>query len=82
VAIRASGNVSSITDQGVGDYTINITTALTDINYSIVGFAGDNGRIITGRGIAFTTSAIRIGCFVATSQAQEDQSVICAAIFR
>jgi hypothetical protein len=36
VAIRASGNVSSITDNGVGDYTVNFTTALPDVNYSIV----------------------------------------------
>ena len=34
VAIRASGNVSSITDNGVGDFTINFTTALPDANYS------------------------------------------------
>ena len=36
VAIRASGNVTSITDNGTGDYTINFTTAMTDANYSIV----------------------------------------------
>lgn len=35
VAIRASFNVSSITDNGVGDYTINFTNALPDANYSI-----------------------------------------------
>jgi hypothetical protein len=34
VAIRASYNVSSITDNGVGDYTVNFTTALADANYS------------------------------------------------
>ncbi len=34
VAIRESGNVSSITDNGTGDYTINFTTAMTDVNYS------------------------------------------------
>ena len=34
VAIRASGNVSSITDNGVGDYTVNFTTAMADTNYS------------------------------------------------
>ena len=34
VAIRASGNVSSITDNGTGDYTINFTTAITDVNYA------------------------------------------------
>jgi hypothetical protein len=34
VAIRASGNVSSITDNGVGMYTVNFTTAMPDENYS------------------------------------------------
>ena len=36
VAIRASGNVSSITDNGTGDYTVNFTTAMPDINYTTV----------------------------------------------
>ena len=36
VAIRASGNVSSITDNGTGDYTVNFTTAMPDANYSPV----------------------------------------------
>ena len=35
VAIRASGNVSSITDNGVGDYTVNFATAMPDANYSV-----------------------------------------------
>ena len=35
VAIRASGNVSSITDNGVGNYTINFTTAMQDANYAV-----------------------------------------------
>jgi len=34
VAIRASGNVSSITDNGTGDYTVNFTTAMPDTNYT------------------------------------------------
>lgn len=37
VAIRASGNVSSITDNGVGDYTVNFTTAMPDANYCVAG---------------------------------------------
>jgi hypothetical protein len=41
VAIRASGNISSITDNGTGDYTINFTTALPDGNYSVVGSTGN-----------------------------------------
>jgi hypothetical protein len=36
VAIRASGNVSSITDNGAGDYTVNFTTAMPDANYAAV----------------------------------------------
>jgi hypothetical protein len=35
VAVRASGNVSSITDNGTGDYTVNFTTAMPDANYSV-----------------------------------------------
>jgi len=35
VAIRASGNVSSITDNGTGDYQVNFTTAMPDANYSV-----------------------------------------------
>jgi hypothetical protein len=37
VAIRASFNVSSITDQGTGRYRVNLTNALTDANYVTVG---------------------------------------------
>jgi hypothetical protein len=37
VAIRASFNVSSITDNGAGDYTVNFTTAMPDANYSMSG---------------------------------------------
>jgi len=35
VAIRASGNVSSITDNGTGDYTVNFATAMADANYCV-----------------------------------------------
>ena len=35
VAIRGSGNVSSITDNGTGDYTVNLTTAMPDTNYAV-----------------------------------------------
>jgi hypothetical protein len=34
IAIRGSGNVSSITDNGTGDYTVNFTTAMPDANYA------------------------------------------------
>ena len=36
VAIRASGNVSSITDNGTGDYNVNFATAMPNTNYCVV----------------------------------------------
>ena len=37
VAIRQSGNVSGITDNTTGDYTVNFTTAMTDASYTMAG---------------------------------------------
>jgi hypothetical protein len=42
VAIRASYNVSSITDNGAGDYTVNFTTAMPNANYSVAGTSSAN----------------------------------------
>jgi hypothetical protein len=39
VAIRASGNVSSITDNGAGYFTVNFTTSMPDTNYALIGYA-------------------------------------------
>jgi hypothetical protein len=66
VSIRASGNVSSITDHGVGNYTVNFTTAMADVNYSaqlttFFSSAGSEGEIICQSYVtAPTTSAFRI----------------------
>ena len=46
VAIRASGNVSSITDNGVGDYTVNFTTSMPDANYSFSASQGKLGQAV------------------------------------
>ncbi len=43
VAIRRSFNVSSITDNGTGDYTVNFTTAMVDANYAVSGAIGQTG---------------------------------------
>lgn len=48
-SIRASGNVSSITDTGVGIYTINFTTAMPDANYAVV--SSVEPYIYTGYGV-------------------------------
>lgn len=36
VSIRGSGNVSSITDLGLGQYTVNYTSSIVDRNYAVV----------------------------------------------
>lgn len=46
VAIRASGNVSSITDNGVGDYTANFANAMPDANYAANGLTQNTGSSI------------------------------------
>lgn len=83
VAIRASGNVSSITDNGVSDYTINFTTTMQDANYSAcisgVGQVGTNSQWYGSVEIvSMTASALRI----AQSTTPLDTSIVCAAIFR
>jgi hypothetical protein len=63
VAIRASGNVSSITDNGTGDYTVNFTTAMPDANYSVlVGQQRQTASSSVGAqgGYSSTTSSTRI----------------------
>ena len=57
VTIRGSNNISSITDGGVGTYTLNFTTAMPDANYAVtcpgVGTGGTDG---TGLGIKCNTT--------------------------
>ena len=94
VAIRASGNVSSITDNGTGDYTVNFTTAMPDANYntviSISGLSGNTGVAFYPAtqlsGLAYasiyqTTSSIR-GVSVNGSGANIDCAQINLSIFR
>lgn len=43
-SIRASGNVSSLTDNGIGDYTVNFTAAMPHANYSTVATGCDTAN--------------------------------------
>ena len=54
VAIRASFNVSSITDNGTGDYTVNFTNALADANYAFQGGGNASGVGSDARGPVVT----------------------------
>jgi hypothetical protein len=84
-AIRASGNVGSITDNGTGDYTVNFTTALPDANYAPAGLmatlSGNEIRAIAGGATyAQTASSLRVQTW--SSTALGDAAFVTIAIFR
>ena len=89
VAIRASGNVSSITDNGTGDYTVNFTTAMADADYTVNG-TSNNGSVIIGFGPAATAagslpqlkSTTQIRLSSCTSAAYVDTTTLSLVIFR
>ena len=73
VAIRASGNVSGITDNGTGNYTVNFTTAMPDANYAVVVTAGD-----TSSGTCLSQSAFNTSPTTSASQVLVTNSVFTA----
>jgi hypothetical protein len=88
VAIRASYNVSSITDNGTGDYTINFTNALVDANYSLVTMSNKSGTRDAIRCCNFITDlaspaagSCRISHAFVTGT-PIDSSIITVAVFR
>jgi len=82
VAIRASGNVTSITDNGTGDYTVNFTTAMPDVNYAAVtGFTTPAWNTVT-HAFSYTTSSVRVEAGTGASPVYIDVLVFTVAIFR
>lgn len=92
VAIRASGNVSSITDNGTGDYTVNFTTAMPDANYSAVGNCTTNSSFsvqfvsmfnstVSNANVAPTTAAFRVSTRESTGSGRDEEYVI-VSVFR
>lgn len=85
VAIRASGNVSSITDNGTGNYTVNFTTAMPDENYSVTGSANFNDTASSISDFAFYltgTTGVRVLTHDSAGATLFDAVEICASIFR
>lgn len=94
VAIRASGNVTSITDNGTGDYTVNFTTAMPDADYSTI-VAGNGAfgvdreshssiytTISNATETAPTTTSAKVGFCNAGATAGTDLKYVCVSIFR
>lgn len=67
VAIRAGGNVSSITDNGVGNYAVNFTTAMADVNYSAASFGkrGDGTPMPDSTIGGYTISTTQLAVYTA-----------------
>ena len=87
VAIRASGNVSSITDNGTGDYTVNFTTAMVDANYSALtdgnyNINAGNYSDPNGTQIYRTYDASYFGIISRSSGSNYDFAWVTAAVFR
>ena len=81
--IRASLNVSSITRNGAGDYSINFTNAFTDQNYAISGSTqGIAGLFSINNTGGLTTTAARVAVTNSTTGAAGDATQICFAAFR
>jgi hypothetical protein len=89
VAIRASGNVSSITDNAAGDYTVNFTTAMPDANYNVCGSVNGVGGnpldemvFAPKTGGTFSTSAVQIFTINPGSAGAGDSTYVSCSIFR
>jgi hypothetical protein len=86
VAIRASGNVSSITDNATGDYTVNFTTALSDANYSAIATCSTDAAAIrtaqTWTSATMTTTACKIYVATTATTTATDAGVVTFAVFR
>jgi hypothetical protein len=91
VAIRASGNVTSITDNGTGNYTVNFTNAMPDANYTTVATCSSdtdgflkvvalNSR--SGSSVDPTTTAQRIYTRVSGTNSDSDTTWVEVSVFR
>ena len=93
VAIRASGNVSSITDGGVGIYTVNFTTAMPDANYnSTIGYVST--ALVPSASTAsptvdissYSTSGVSLRAYTYLGTGNDstyaDFSTVCVSVFR
>ena len=86
VAIRASGNVSSVVRNRTGEYTVNFATAMPDVNYTVAGsFTGVNtwGNIFFVTNSNYSTTQVTVLSALESATATlRDVPIGCVAIFR
>ena len=87
-ALDGSANVSSVTDNATGDFTMNFTTAMSDANYGILGTTGYNDTSLNigirnnGTHEAPTTTTMRFCVCVNYNSNLSDERYISVAIVR
>jgi hypothetical protein len=92
VAIRNSFNVSSITDNGTGDYTVNFTTVMPNANYAVAatstiqGGVSNAGCVVSVRNTSGTTpdqttSGVRVVTIGVTSASEADVCQVNVSVF-
>ena len=85
VAIRASYNVTSITDNGTGQYAVNFTTALPDANYAVllsIGSGTGGSSTVTSLTGARTTTSTNVTTLTSSGASFDDNANVQVAIFR
>jgi len=79
-AIRDSLNVSSMTDDGVGDYRHNLTSAMDDVNFCVQGTGGQDGTgtgtVVVSIGGADMTASVVYGLVDDHSAANVDRDLV------
>ena len=84
VSIRASGNVSSITDNGTGDYTVNFSTAMPDANFCALGTGSQKANLTAVRNLQVQanlgTGSVRVLTDAITGM--HDMDLIFVAVIR
>jgi len=84
LAIRDSGNVSSVTDNGIANYTVNFSTNMPDVNYSVASHGGGAATGIPIVGSSNTTTLAVDSFLVRTvnSNTFADLGMVCVSVFR
>jgi hypothetical protein len=86
VAMRASGNVSSITDNGTGLYTVNFATSMPDANYSMGGSAlssnTNTAAVVEPVTLSTSSAAMKTMRGATTTTVNDDANPVCLQFFR
>jgi hypothetical protein len=91
LAVRGSSNVSSVTDNGTGDYTVNFTTAMPDVNYAAntsVGYDNPGGAAVLRQSTEYSVSRAAASLRLYTDYTYsggysvEDQQIVSVSVFR